>query len=110
LTITTDWVLTGRPNIQTYAYFTSSASALSDGLGDNIPASSVSGSVNGGAFQIFNGACPFSANTCVTTLNIVKAPNRSTDNTTLQLQISTVGLSLRAGTYTGVLHIRAVAL
>lgn len=118
LTINTAWVLgQGRPlTVSTYAYFSNSATALSDGGGHNIPASSVSGSVNGGGFQTFTGACaPFSANAClpapIFSQRITGNPNqrKGTNNSTLQLQISTVGLSLPAGTYVGVLNIRAEA-
>lgn len=114
--VNTAWVFgTGQPpTVTTYAYFSNSISALTDGGGHNIPSSSVSGSVNGGAFQTFTGACPFSANTCVQifTKKITGNPNqrRGSNNTNLQLQISTVGLTLPAGTYTGVLHIQAQAL
>lgn len=112
LVITTAWILKPAPTLQTFAYFSSSASALSDGAGHNIPSSSVSGSVNGGAFQTFTGACVFSANTCLTVFNLKVTGNQKTgiNNTNLQLQISTVGLKLPAGTYTGVLNIRAQAL
>lgn len=112
LVITTAWVLKPGPTLQTFAYFSSSASALSDGAGHNIPSSSVSGSVNGGAFQPFTGACAFSGNTCLTvfSLHITGNQKQGTNNTSLQLQISTVGLGLRAATYTGVLNIRAQAL
>jgi hypothetical protein len=116
VTVTTAWVLRRPATINTYGYFSSSTSALTDGAGHNIPTSSVSGDVNGGGFQPFTGACPFSGNTC---LRIWRQPVRGgrrrnglrgTHNDTLQLQISTVGLTLAAGTYTGVLHIRAQAL
>jgi len=112
LVVTTAWVLKPGPQLQTFAYFSNSASALSDGAGHNIPSSSVSGSVNGGAFQTFTGACAFSANTCVTvfSVHVTGAQKRGTNNTNLQLQISTVGLKLPAGTFTGVLNIRAQAL
>ncbi|HEX5422099.1 MAG TPA: hypothetical protein VFW94_01000 [Candidatus Acidoferrales bacterium] len=114
LTVNTAWVLGGNAFINTYAYFSTSTAALSDGAGHNIPSSSVSGSVNGAAFQTFTGACPFSANTCLQVVNnfhVTGKPKRvGSINSTLQLQISTVGLSLPAGTYVGVLNIRAEAI
>ena len=114
VTITTAWVLGHPATISTYSYFSNSASALTDGAGHNIPTSSVSGNVDGGGFTRFTGACPFSANTCVRIWNQhVPGPGlklTGTHNDTLQLQISTVGLTLPAGTYTGVLHIQAQAL
>jgi len=112
LVVTTAWILKPGPTLQTFAYFSNSASALSDGAGHNIPSSSVSGSVNGGAFQTFTGACAFSANTCVTVFSVHVTGNQKqgTNNTNFQLRISTVGLKLPAGTFTGVLNIRAQAL
>jgi hypothetical protein len=118
VTVTTAWVLARPATISTYAYFSNSTSALTDGAGHNIPTSSVSGNINGAGFQPFTGACPFSGNTCIRILRQrVRGGRRrrrnglrGTRNDTLQLQISTVGLTLAAGTYTGVLHIRAQAL
>ncbi len=116
VTINTAWVLRRTATVSTYAYFSSSTAALSDGLGHKIPSSSVSGSMNGGPFQAFTNRCAFSANACVTVFtqrirrrlrgrNLV-----GNNNSTVQLQISTVGLALPPGRYVGVLHIRAQAL
>jgi hypothetical protein len=117
VTITTAWVLARPVTISTYGYFSNSTSALTDGAGHNIPTSSVLGNINGGGFQGFTGACPFSGNTCIRIWRqrVRRGRRRvngliGTHNDTMQLQISTVGLSLAAGTYTGVLHIRAQAL
>lgn len=119
LTITTAWVMgQGKPRtVSTYAYFSNSVAALSDGGGHNIPSSSVSASVNGGAFQTFTGACaPFSANACLPTAIFSQLvtgnpkQRNGTNNSTMQLRISTVGLALPAGTYVGVLNIRAQAI
>ena len=47
--IDTTWSLsTARTNVAVYAYFTAAAAALTDGAGNDIPSSAVSGSVNGG--------------------------------------------------------------
>jgi hypothetical protein len=110
--VNTAWVLRRPTTITTYGFFSSSTSALTNGAGKNIPSSSVSGSVNGGAFQPFTGACAFSANTCLTifTRRLRRAQLRGVNNANLKLQISTVGLTLPPGTYTGVLHIEARAL
>lgn len=114
VTVNSGWILGHPATISSYAYFSNSTAALTDGAGHNIPSSSVSGNVDGGSFQTFTGACPFSANTCVQiwTKHVPSAGIKLTGsrNDTLQLQISTVGLSLQAGTYTGVLHIQAQAL
>ncbi len=110
--VNTAWVLRRATTITTYGFFSSSTSALTNGSGKNIPSSSVSGSVNGGAFQTFTQACRFSANTClqIFTQRVRRAQLRGVNNTNLKLQISTVGLALPPGTYTGVLHIEARAL
>jgi hypothetical protein len=113
ITVNTSWTL--RPNVggvTVYAYFTSAAAALTDGAADNIPSSKVSGSVNGGAFGAFTGASPFAAGSSITLSNWPILGNNRTGNhtDTLNLNISTTGLSLPAGTYTGVLNIQAQAL
>jgi hypothetical protein len=113
ITVNVSWTL--KPSVgavTTYAYFTSAAVALTDGAADNIPSSSVSGSVNGGAFGAFTGASPFAASSSITLSSIrILGNNKSGNRTdTLNLQISTTGLNLPAGTYTGVLNIQAQAL
>lgn len=115
LTVTTSYNL--DPNngrISTYAYLTSSVAALTDGAGHNIPSSHVSGSVDGAAYAPFTGACPFSANACITVFSKKITGNvngrQGIQNDTLGLQISTVGLALPGGTYTGVLNIEAQAI
>src|SRR5579884_721584 len=60
ITATTTWLL--KPNIgfvSTYAFFSSSASALSDGAGNNIPSADFQISDNGGAFQALTNTVPF---------------------------------------------------
>ncbi len=113
ITVTTSWTL--RPSVgavTTYAYFTSATAALTDGAGDNIPSSSVSGSVNAGAFGAFTGASPFAATSSITLSSTRILGNNRTGShaDTLNLMISTVGLALPAGTYTGVLNLQAQAL
>lgn len=111
VTITTTWTLTTLlGSVAEYAYFSSSAAALTDGASDNIPSASVSGSVDRGAYTAFTGTSPFAAGSGITLFNqfvfLIFPANRSD---TLNLQISTAGLNLPAGTYTGVLHIQAQA-
>jgi hypothetical protein len=113
VTVNVSWTL--RPSVgavTTYAYFTSAAVALTDGVADNIPSSSVAGSVNGGAYGAFIGVGPFAATSSITLSSIKILGNNRTGNhtDTLNLQISTIGLNLPAGTYTGVLNIQAQAL
>ncbi len=113
ITVNTSWTLSPSVGaVTTYAYFTSAPAALSDGAGDNIPSSSVSGSVNGGAFGAFTGASPFAAGSSVTLSSTRILGNNKTGNhsDTLNMRINTTGLSLPAGNYTGVLSIQAQAL
>jgi hypothetical protein len=113
INVTTAWTL--KPSAgtaTTYAYFTSAAAALTDGSGDNIPSSSVNGSVNGGAFGPFTGVSPFAANSSITlsATRILGFNRNSSHSDTLNLNINTTGLALPAGTYAGTLHIQAQAL
>jgi hypothetical protein len=113
VTITTSWTL--RPSAGTvtcYAYFTAPATALSDGAGDNIPSANVSGSANAAAFAPFTANSPFSAGSSLQIFSerILGTNKTKTRSDTLDLQISTVGLRLPAGTYAGVLRIQAQAL
>jgi hypothetical protein len=113
LNVVTSWTL--KPSVgavTTYGYFTSAAAALTDGGGDNIPSSSVSGSVNAGAFGAFTGASPFAAASSITlsATRILGNNKTGTHTDTLNLRISTVGLGLPAATYTGILNLQAQAL
>lgn len=114
LTVTTAWVFAKNETVNTYAYFSSPTAALSDGAGHNIPSSSVSGNVNGAGFQTFGACLPYEATACLLIVNNDHVTGRprwvGSINSTVQLQISTVGLSLQAGTYVGVLNIRAQAI
>jgi hypothetical protein len=112
VSVTTSWALgKTRTNVKLYAYF-SSANALNDGAGDNIPTSKVTGSVNGGAAAPFtsvtpfgtNGMTIFSANVAAGTYNSTHGPD------SIALTIDTTGLGLPAATYTGVLNIQAQAI
>jgi hypothetical protein len=111
--ITTSWTLspsTGRVTV--WAYFSTAASALSDGAGDNIPSSKVSGSPDGGAFTPFTAVGPFAAASSlqVTFIRVLGFNKTGSQTDTLALQISTAGLALPAGTYSGTLHIQAQAV
>jgi hypothetical protein len=113
ISITTTWTLPFFiGTVKEYAYFTSAASALADGAGDNIPSANVSGSVNGGAFTALTGASPFAAGSSLAIFNqfIFFFNINATRTDSLNLRIDTTGLNLPAGTYTGVLHIQAQGL
>jgi hypothetical protein len=113
LSIVTAWVL--RPNVgdvRLYAYFTAPATALSDGFGNNISSARVRGSVNGGPFSPFTGAGPYAAGSSllVFTERVLGNNRNKTRIDTLNLQIDINGMTLPAGTYTGVLRLQAQAL
>jgi hypothetical protein len=113
ITVITGWTL--KPSVgavTTYAYFVTPGAALTDGAGDDIPSSSVSGSVNAGVFGAFTGASPFAAGSSITlsSTKIIGNNKSGTHTDTLNMKISTVGLGLPAATYTGVLNIEAQAL
>lgn len=113
VSITTTWALAKtRTSVKLYAYF-SSANALTDGAGDNIPTSNVTGSVNGGAAAAFTSATPFGANGMTVFTQAIGGAgtfNSSHGPDTIGLTINTTGLALPAATYTGVLNIQAQAL
>ena len=113
VTVTTSWTLSpGRGRVTVYGYFTSAAAALTDGAGDNIPSSSVSASVDGGAFTPFTGASPFAPGSSITIafIRILGFNKTGSQADTLNLMINTAGLNLPAANYTGVLNIQAQAL
>ena len=113
VTVNTSWTLSPSVgSVKTYAFFTSAAAALTDGAGDNIPSTSVSGSVNGGAFGAFTGVSPFAAASSVTisTIRILGNNKSGNQSDTLNMRINTTGLNLPAANYTGVLMIQAQAL
>lgn len=113
ITVNTSWTL--KPSVgavTVYAYFSSAPAALTDGAADNIPSSSVTASVNAGAFTAFTGVSPFAAASSITLSKwrILGNNRTGTHTDTINMRISTVGLTIPAGTYTGVLNIQAQAL
>ena len=115
ITATTSWAL--KPSVgsvKVYAFFASSAIALADGAGDNIPSAD---------FQISNNAGPFTALTTTVPLGGANAGlmlsstrilgnNRSGSHADLMnfnINLTTLP-SLPAAMYTGTLTIRAQAL
>lgn len=111
--ITTTWALKStRTSVKLYAYFTS-ANALTDGAGDNIPTSKVTGKIDGAAVGVpFTSATPFGANgvTVFTAALGGAGTFNSTHADTIALTIDTTGLALPAATYTGVLNVQAQAI
>jgi hypothetical protein len=116
VTATTKWVLKpGRTAVVVDAYFASSASALTDGGGNNIPSSAFKISDNAGPSTaltnsvIFGGA---SAGLQLENIAITGANKNSqvTDAMTFNIDLSGGTLpQLPAGTYTGTLNIQAQA-
>ncbi len=67
---------------------------------------------NDRAYTAFTGASPFCCGSSITLFNqfiLIFFNSTATRTDTLSLQIDTTGLTLPAGTYTGVLHIQAQA-
>jgi len=109
--ITTTWTLAkSRTSVKLYAYF-ASATALTDGASDNIPAANVTGALNAGTAAAFNSATPFSASGLTLFTQAITASNDNSSHgpDSLVLAINTAGLALPAATYTGVLNIQAQA-
>lgn len=112
INIVTTWrIQQGGIVVSVCGYFSNSASALSNGLGDNIPSSRVSGSVNGGPFAPFTGGGPFSPGGSLTVFTQqVRGSKNVTRTDSLSLRIDTSNLGLRAGSYSGVMRIQAFAM
>lgn len=113
ISITTAWSIAGSSGrVSLYAYFNSSAAALSSAAGNNIPAANVSGSVNGGVFRTFTQDSPFAASSSITIFSRRIGPNdlQAQRTDTLNLHVNTDGLGLPAGNYVGQLVIQAQAI
>jgi hypothetical protein len=110
--ITTTWALKStHTSVKLYAYF-ASANALTDGAGDNIPTSKVTGKIDGAAVGVpFTGVTPFGNGVTVFTAALGGVGTfNSTHADTIALTIDTTGLNLPAATYTGLLNVQAQAL
>lgn len=113
VTATTTWISKPGRNVTTYIYFTSAASALTDGAGNNIPSSSFEVSDNGGAFLpltntvVFGGA---GAGRQLTSQKITGTNKTGsyTDSMLFNINLSTLP-QLPAGTYAGTVTLRAEA-
>lgn len=114
ITATTIWTL--KPSIgavTTYAFFSSSSAALSDGAGDNIPSADFQISDNGGAYRALTTNTPFGGANAGLRLSstAVLGNNRTSSHTdvmTFNINLSALP-NLPANTYTGTLTIQAQA-
>jgi hypothetical protein len=116
ITATTTWVLKpGRTAVGVYAYFTTAASALTDGAGNDIPSSAFFIADNAGPSTALTNTVAFGganaglqlANVAITGAN--KAASRN-DVMAFNIDLSGGTLpQLPAATYTGTLNIQAQA-
>ncbi len=111
ISATTSWNLRpGRTVVTVNAYFTS-AVALTDGAGNNIPTSAFTISFNGGTPTALVNGNPYSGNGYPMQSIDITGTNRvgsSTDQMAFNIDLSSMPL-LPAGDYTGVLNIQAQA-
>lgn len=115
ITATTTWTL--RPsvaNVKLYAFFSNSASALSDGSGNNIPSADFQISNNAGPFAALTNTVPFggaNAGLLLSTTRILgnNRTGQRTDSMNFNINLAPLP-NLPAGTYTGTLTIQAQAL
>ena len=114
VTATTAWTLRTGRTLRLYAYFASSAAALTNGAGNNIPSADFSVSDNGGAYRTITNTVAFGGAAAGRQLYRVgiNAANRNSthvDTMLFNINLSTIP-QLPAGTYTGVLNIQAQAI
>lgn len=111
ITATTVWTLKpSRGSLNVYAFFASSASALTDGAGNNIPSSSFEISDNGGASTALTNTVPFGGANAGLLLGSVKILGNNkqgtrTDNMNFNINLSALP-NLPAATYTGTVTIQ----
>lgn len=124
-TIKTSWVLQfGRTALGVWAWVPNGAAALTDGAGGNIPASAVtaaaagSGSAGGALNTSASGGAGVPAFVTPSSATGVQIGQvrfflffnlTGSTTTTLTWNINTTGLTLAAGTYTGIVNIQAQA-
>jgi hypothetical protein len=115
ITATTTWTL--KPSVgsvKLYAFFANSASALTDGAGNNIPSADFQISNNGGAFNALTNTVPFggaNAGLQLSSTPILGNNRTGTRNDVMNFNINLAPLpNLPAGTYTGTLTIQAQAI
>ena len=112
---TTSWSL--DPNVgsvKVYAFFSSSAAALTDGAGNNIPSADFQISTNGGAFTALTNTVPFggsSAGLQISSTRILGNNKSGSHTDSLNFNINLAPLpNLPAGNYSGVLTLQAQAI
>jgi hypothetical protein len=115
ITATTRWTL--KPSVgslKVYAFFANSASALTDGAGNNIPSADFQISNNGGAFNPLTNTVPFggaNAGRQLSSTPIIGINKTGTRNDVMNFNINLAPLpNLPAGAYTGTLTIQAQAI
>ena len=115
ITATTTWTL--KPSVgslQVYAFFSNSASALTDGAGNNIASADFQISNNGGAFNALTNTVPFggaNAGLQLSSTPILGNNRTGTRNDVMNFNINLVPLpNLPAGAYAGTLTIQAQAI
>jgi len=113
VTATTTWSLAPPNNLDIYAYFANSTSALTDGAGHNIPSSAFFISDNAGASQALTNTLPVggaSAGLHLESIDIGPFNRNGTINDAMTFNINLGALSqLPAGTYTGTLFVQGQA-
>ena len=114
ITATTHWVLKPSVNsLKLYAFFSSSASALTDGAGHNIPSGDFQISDNGGAFAALTNTVPFGGANAGLLLSTVPIRGYNKTGTNSDLMTFNINLTplpnLATGVYTGTLTIQAQA-
>jgi hypothetical protein len=111
VTATTNWVSRPGRDVHVYAYFASATSALTDGVGDNIPSSAFSISNNGGAYAPLNTTVPFGGGNAGREIFTVKITGLNKVGTHADSMLFNIDLSaipqLPAGIYAGTLNIQA---
>lgn len=115
ITATTRWLL--KPsvgNVKVYAFFSSSASALTNGAGNNIPSADFQISDNGGGFTALTNTVPFggaNAGLLLSTTRILGNNRTGSHTDVMNFNINLAPLpNLPPGTYTGTLTIQAQAI
>ena len=119
VTVTTSWNTRPGRDLHIFAFFASSAAALSNGLGNNIPSLAFSISANGGAFLPLTNTLAYPGGPyggagagleigVPTKITGTSKKGTRVDNLLFNLDLST--LALPAGTYTGILTLRAQAI
>ena len=115
ITATTVWTL--KPSVgsvKLYAFFGNSASALTDGAGNNSPSADFQISNNGGGFQALTNTVPFggaNAGLQLSSTPILGNNKTGSRNDVMNFNINLAPLpNLPAGAYTGTLTIQAQAI